>query len=1069
MLAFLIAAAAVAQTAVPAQPGRDKALLHRHLEQLVEEKQAEQEQDLRKLLALGGSEAEQAEVTARLASALRARGLTLAIRSQAEQDRGEVPLAEKDRALSARSRTEAIARYRELLKKYPKAEKQDEALFFLADTLQDSSKDDEAVESARDLVRRFPNSQWAPSSHVFIGEHLFEEAKLAEALTEYRAAIAVPSDEIYPYALYKAAWCRFNQSGFADAMNLLHQVVAVSLGGDATRPISGQAQDNKVQLAREARRDYVLVYSRVGKPEAARGEFLQKFGPESGRKMLELYGKLLFDTGRDQEAQLIHRQLLELHGDEPAAALDQTRLLVISARGGKRRELLHEAQILVETFRRVQDKPMGKPEEKEALEEARRLGEETLRTLAVQTHNEARKTELDDTWAAAKALYADYLILFPDAPEAYELRFFDGELLYGRGERDAAAELYEAVVKQDLAAQRSKQKEGRWLSKAAWSAVLSRDEATHPSAAAARANAKSGKAEKPTILSSAQRPLTGKEKLLGRACALYLEALPGGQHAVEVAFKLGRLDYLANDLDAAEQQLAWVAQVHPENELAEYAANLVLDISNLRHDWAKVHAWALKFLADKKLLAHGTLSADLKRIEEESAYALADNLTPDAQKARGLLDFAEAHPRGELVDKAIFGAAAALSRAGRIDDALTARARLWTEQPGSLLVPRALLASAADHGALGDFGDAALLLEKYAGGFRRQEETRKWRREHPQTKSAKGSQPSGPLFEEAKAQGGLHDAAVLREARGELSKSLADRTLALQLWKNAPDRDLDESAAAMLRARLGQPSRAARDLAEVARRARGKPFLQLAAWRDSARLFVRLHEFDHASWAFTVLEREYRALGPKAREKLPPDLIAAVAEAHFALGAKAFDNFKQQRIEQPLMRTLNRKIALLQIVKKRDEETVAMRQAEPAVCALSQLGEAQMLLAQGIATSPVPMGLSGEQRKLYRDAINEKAQPLFADAKETLQGAQGRARELGVTSACATRTAALLEKLGVKTVPRPQLTPLPAQLSAQPGFIDAEGRPVESEPGDEQQDEQHDAVKLGVAQGEESR
>ena len=83
---------------------------------------------------------------------------------------------------------------------------------------------------------------------------------------------------------------------------------------------------NKVQLAREARRDYVLAYSRLGRPDSAREEFARKFGAEPGLKMLEQYGKLLFDTGRDPEAQLIHRQLFVLHADTPAAALDQTRL-----------------------------------------------------------------------------------------------------------------------------------------------------------------------------------------------------------------------------------------------------------------------------------------------------------------------------------------------------------------------------------------------------------------------------------------------------------------------------------------------------------------------------------------------------------------------------------------------------------------------------------------------------------------------------------------------------------------------------------------------------------------------
>ena len=1057
MLALLVVAtAAMAAKA----PGRDPELLHKHVEQVVLEKEREQEQDLRRLLALGGAADEQAEVTARLAAVLRQRGLTLAIRAQGEGDAGDAAAAEKDKATAAEARTEAIARYRELLKKYPKSLRQDEALFFLADTLQDSGRDDEAVKAARELVTRFPKSQWAPASHVFIGEHLFEAAKLDEALAEYRAAAEVTTDEVYPYALYKAAWCRFNQSGFADAMKLLKQVVDVS---DAPRPAAQDAtpgastppaataargatapgataaqtaaaaqnaaearRANAPQLAKEARRDYVIVYARVGAPEKAREEFTRQFGEVSARKMLELYGKLLFDTGRDPEAQLIHRELLAMHGNEPAAALDQTRLLVLASRSGKRNLLLGEAKTLVETFQRVR-----RDDKSEALDEANRLAEETLRTMVVQVHNEAKKTELADTFAETKALYADYLTLFPDAPDAYDLRFFDGELLYGLAEKPQAAALYEAVVKLDLAAIKAGKKPGRWLSKAAWSAVLSRAEA-----------AGDGDGKQKT----SQRALTGEEELLLQSCLLYLEALPDGPHAVEVAFKAGRLEYVAQKLDAAGKHLAWVATSHPEHELAEFAANLVLDISNLKKDFPAMHAWALRFLADPKLLRHGTLAQDLRRIEEQSAYAIADGASPDEAKAQALLGFVDAHPHAELSDKALFGASAALSRAGRIDEALAARARVWKELGGSPLVPRALLASAADHSALGDFGEAAALLEKYAAGFRRQEETKKWRHDHPRPPGSKPP-PPGPVFEDAKAQSGLHDAAVLREARGELKQALADRTALLDQWKKGKDRGEALFAQAMLRSRLGEVSRAARDLAEIARQAHDDPSLRLAAWRESARLFHRLREADHEKWAWASLENAFKAVGPKGREKLTPEASVAAAEAHLALGAKSFDDFKKQQIKQPLMATLNRKIALLQAVKKRAEETVALRQAEPAVCALSELGEAQMLLAQALATSPFPPGLNAEQRKLYRDAINEKAQPIFADARETLSGADGKARELGVNGACATRTAALLDKLGAKASARPELDLGTEALVPVPDYVDADGEVVEEAAG----------------------
>src|SRR6266436_864474 len=264
MIALLIAAAV-------AQPGRDPTLLHRGAGPIVAAREQEQEATLRRMLELGGSSAEQAEVVARLAGLLRARGLALSIRAQAAADEGDEAAAARDRRGAADARAEAIARYRELLKKYPRA------------------------------------------------------ARLDEALKEYRAAAEVPTDDVYPYALYKAAWCRFNQNAFGDAMKLFKRVVEVSeKSGDV----------NTVQLAREARRDYVLAYARIGKPESAKDEFAKKFGGPASLKMLEQYGKLLFDTGRDPEAQLVHRQLLAIHGDARAAL----RLLVLAQRGGKRRE-----------------------------------------------------------------------------------------------------------------------------------------------------------------------------------------------------------------------------------------------------------------------------------------------------------------------------------------------------------------------------------------------------------------------------------------------------------------------------------------------------------------------------------------------------------------------------------------------------------------------------------------------------------------------------------------------------------------------------------------------------------
>src|SRR5438128_10690142 len=123
-----------------AQPRRDSALLHRGADSAVQAKEQEQERALRSLLALGGSEAEQAEVTARLANLMRGRGLALTVRAAAEVD-ADPSAAERDKASAQVARSEAVSLYRELLRKYRRAPKLDEALFFLADALPDPGND----------------------------------------------------------------------------------------------------------------------------------------------------------------------------------------------------------------------------------------------------------------------------------------------------------------------------------------------------------------------------------------------------------------------------------------------------------------------------------------------------------------------------------------------------------------------------------------------------------------------------------------------------------------------------------------------------------------------------------------------------------------------------------------------------------------------------------------------------------------------------------------------------------------------------------------------------------------
>src|SRR5205807_1379420 len=83
------------------------------------------------------------------------------------------------------------------------------------------------------------------------------------------------------------------------------------------------------------------------------------------------------------------------------------------------------------------------------IKEAAVQAESTIRKLAQLWNQEAKKTRQPKTYEFAKAMYIDYLKLFPNSKFAYEMRFQLGDLYYKLELFDDAAREYEATVKAD--------------------------------------------------------------------------------------------------------------------------------------------------------------------------------------------------------------------------------------------------------------------------------------------------------------------------------------------------------------------------------------------------------------------------------------------------------------------------------------------------------------------------------------------------------------------------------------------------------------------------------------------
>ncbi len=106
-------------------------------------------------------------------------------------------------------RQQAIDLYQKILADYTSYPRSDEVLFNLAYNLYETDKKKEAIARYWDLIRKYPDSKFVPDAYIQMGEHFFNSNDLERARKAYEKALAFNIPQIYSFALYKLAWCVF--------------------------------------------------------------------------------------------------------------------------------------------------------------------------------------------------------------------------------------------------------------------------------------------------------------------------------------------------------------------------------------------------------------------------------------------------------------------------------------------------------------------------------------------------------------------------------------------------------------------------------------------------------------------------------------------------------------------------------------------------------------------------------------------------------------------------------------------------------------------------------------------
>lgn len=912
--------------------------------------------------------------------------------SEGREDEAARLQAEKAKALedSKSWLREAVTLLNEIADRYPEFDRSPDVLFALGRALWDANSHRKGLDAYRQLIRRFPDNKYAADAWVAFGEYYFQiaddyELDVNKALDAYAKAAEFQDSPVFGYAIYKLGWCHYNQGNYQKALQRFREVVLYS---EINSEVLGK---RRIALAREARKDYVLAYAQYGAANQAEEEFGKLAEGDELYRMLQKLADIYYGNGRDRDAAILYKKLMQLRPASTRNPLHQGKIVKIASRIGNKRQVVGQTRQLIEEFKKTRAFCQEKSEAKQAcegdLDEAETLSDNLLRYLSTTWHNEAKKTRQDETYEYAFELYGDYLSLFPERKEAYEMRFFYAELLYRLERFELAGEQYLEVF--------AAQPEGKWAEAAAEEAVRAYDEAVKDIQKGNEA------AEQGAGVSAKAIPDLFQKHMA--ACQLYVRNFPDGKIAVEAQYRIARTMYDYNHFAESTPAFMDIIQRFPEHPRAEQSANLILDTYNLLEDWQALHDAARTFRGNRTLMKSAAFKEQVGRVLEEASFKLVSSFEKEgrwAEAAQRYLAFAEEFQDASLADKALANAAAMYTRAGELVRAIKVRKRLVKRYPKSPLVPDQLFLIAAAYEQTVSYRQAAEWLEAFV------------------EKNPK----------DARAQDALFNASIYRQGTGDTRTAVAIRERYLTLYPKSKDAEDIAYSIPVAWENAGDLRRAIDAYLDFASEWRRRaPERSLFAYYRAVRLTEENRRF----------RREYpkhlEGLTAQARafRKSPSQTVAdPLAYLAFLDANETFDAFEAMRIARAdnpdqFRKSLKSKTLSKDDVYKAYTEVVKLRSPEWAVASLFRIGEANAHLAKTIQAVPPPRAFTAEQAQLFRDKLSEQTLPIEDQAAEAMVLCLQKSAELNVFNTWTGRCLAYLEEHRPNQHPRIELEDMP--------------------------------------------
>ncbi len=861
---------------------------------------------------------------------------------------------------------EAEALYRDLHDHFPDFRRMDLVTYLIGFAAKEDTREDEAMQRFQEVIDKFPKSPLYGDAWMMVGEHHFAGGEWAKAKDAYSHIDdkAATND----LATFKIAWCEWKLGDPTQAAKDFKKVLDKAVEAERS---GTEAQRRRSASLRDEALEYLVVVFTEDRSISAKEvfDFLASIGGEQYSrdvliKVAESYGGQT-EWDRSNEA---YRFLIKMDPDSIKSA-DYQRDIVANWNSAldvdKAQE---EIKVLVQNY--GPNTAWAKAQKnRDALARSLDTTEDMVRVTATNIHGEAQRREkslkrpeqkkcaekadlpgdIRSLYTRASDAYEQYLSAFGSGkaltPKALEIRYLRADILcFKLAKVEEAGDEYLAVGK--TAPVGEYHKAALYNAMNAFEMARPKDTASHHS-------------------------FYPVDKKFGEAIDLYTTLFPADPMLVGILFKNGQMFYDYNEYDEAIKRFGVIVTRYPDDPNAGPAGDRILSALGKAQDYENIETWARKLMKAKSFAA--------KDQQERLSKLIVDSIQKSGDKAAAENNYEKAATFYLRVPKETNDpklGAQAMTNAG----AMYEKARL-PEKAADIYLELATqfgerapdIAEKAAFAA-GQVYEHVIYYDRAAKAY-----------ELVVEKFGKGT----------KAADALYNAGLLRQALGQNKEAIAHYTEYAKKYherKDVPDVAFNIG---VVYENAGDEGHAYQAYADYTRIYRSNGRRIIESYTRAGRMSYKLGQLKRAKEEFLTAQKLWKsAVGKdKAEGK------AWAAEGRYYEGELIFREYEKVTLDvkpAQLEKALKSKSKLLSEAEKTYLSVVDYQDLKWATAALYRVGQVYDGFAESLVNASTPKGLTEDQAKAYREALDTYVVDIQGKAVELFTAGYTKAIQMQV-------------------------------------------------------------------------